>query len=94
VRGLHPARARRLERPERRIEPHVDAGDELEGNVHVVARQKCDGNPALELVTVSKYPLNEPLSVIVVRVRLACVDDLQPALFADFKQPVDIVKSR
>ena len=79
-RGLHAARAARLERAQRVVEPHVAAGVERLRERDVVVGQEHDPPAHLRVAAEAHELLDEDLARVVGRVRLAADHDLHRTL--------------
>ena len=91
-RGLHARRARRLERPSRVVEPHVDALDQEPGDPDVVVLEDEHATPELGAARPAEDVLDDALPGSVRGVRLAGEDDLHRPLLVpqDPREPVEV----
>ena len=78
-RRLHAARAARLERAARRVEPHVDAAHERARDAHVVVLEEDDAPAQPRVAARVDDRANQLLAAVVLRVRLAGEDELHRA---------------
>ena len=94
--GLHPARAGRLERPARVVEPDVDTRHEVAGDPHVVVLEDEDAAPELLRARAAEDLLDDLLARPVGRVGLAGEDDLDRSLLVPEQpaQPLDVAEEQ
>jgi hypothetical protein len=74
--GLHPARARCLLRRTGRVEPHVDARHQVQGEVEVVVRQVGDPDVRPEGLSPAEHLADQLPPAVVVGVGLPREDHL------------------
>ena len=92
VRRLHAARTRCFEGPEGRVEPYVHARDELEAQVHIIARKVGDGDFVLEAVAVSVDALDQFFAGFILGVGFPGIDELNPSFFRDLHEPLHVME--
>src|SRR5690606_18790610 len=75
-----PARSTRLHGAARIVQPHIAARNQRPGDLHVVVLEENDAPSKIRMLRGLHDALDEPLSTLVGRMRLAGVDDLNRSL--------------